>query len=89
MSNETTVLTDEQIAGILHKTPLAPKPSHHIVFARAIEKAVQQSPEVQAWKKNAERWQFFIDNYDEYGAVGYIDAANFKAGIYAAMEKQP
>ncbi len=32
-------LTDEQIVGILHKVPHGSKPSHHVAFARAIERA--------------------------------------------------
>lgn len=58
MTTETQTLTDEQIVGILHNTPLASRPSHHVVFARAIEQAVLQSPEVQALRKDAERYRF-------------------------------
>ena len=60
MSTET-VLTDEQIAQALNlagATDYADVPlSYDLEIARAIEQAVLQSPEVQAWKKDAERWQ--------------------------------
>lgn len=45
-----TVLTDEQIRD-LHVWDMYD-------FARAIEQAVLQSPEVQAWKKDAERYRW-------------------------------
>lgn len=35
----TPALKDEQIVGILHNTPLDTHPSHHIAFARTIERA--------------------------------------------------
>jgi|GEM_PF-6760680 len=40
MTTNNEVLSVEQIVGILHNTPPAPKEGHHVVFARAIEQAV-------------------------------------------------
>lgn len=44
-----TILTDEQIEECYS--------DKRYVFARAIEQAVLQSPEVQAWKRDAELYQ--------------------------------
>jgi len=57
-------------------------------FARAIERAVLQSPEVQKMRRDADFWRFLIDNYAEYGTVGFIDGAALKVAIDAAMEKK-
>lgn len=58
----TTVLTDEQIAQALNlsgATDYADVPlSYDLEIARAIEQAVLQSPEVQALRKDAERYRF-------------------------------
>lgn len=39
-------------------------------------------------KVDAERWRTFIDNYDEYGSVGFIDGSALKAVIDAARKEQ-
>lgn len=64
MTTETQTLTDEQIVGILHNTPLAARPSHHVVFARAIEQAVLQSPEVRRLR-NIEKAAFSVLSYTQ------------------------
>jgi len=46
----TPLLTVEEIVGILHKTPLAPKDGHHVVFARAIERAAIKAYQRQQWR---------------------------------------
>lgn len=40
-----------------------------IAFARAIEQAVLQSPEVQAWKRDAERLDWLADPTNSIGNV--------------------
>lgn len=91
-----TMLTDEQIVGIMHNTPLASRPSHHVVFARAIEQAVLQSPEIQAMRMDADRYRHLrdcggIEPHDIFNAWwlsenGYPQTLD--AAIDAAMEKQ-
>ncbi|MGE8519727.1 MAG: hypothetical protein ACN6OK_05740 [Alcaligenes faecalis] len=39
-------------------------------------------------KVDAERWRTFIDNYDEYGTVGFIDGSALKAVIDAARKER-
>ncbi|CAM5446436.1 hypothetical protein AFAE65S_02881 [Alcaligenes phenolicus] len=39
-------------------------------------------------KVDAERWRTFIDNYDEYGTVGFIDGSALKTVIDAARKEQ-
>ena len=89
----TTILTDEQIESALISAgyvradfKLTPQA---LANSSAIEQAVLQSPEVRAWKKDAERWRTFISNYDEHGSIGYIDGQTLHSVIDAAMEKQP
>lgn len=58
----TTVLTDEQIDAILAspgdmRWVIATKKERYVLFARAIEQAVLQSAQVQAWKKDAETFK--------------------------------
>lgn len=56
----TTILTDAEIFGIFDTCsdlPLHYDPDEIYAMGRAIEQAVLQSPEVQAWKRDAERWQ--------------------------------
>lgn len=52
-----TVLTDEQIQWIGSGARLS-EYGGALAFARAIEQAVLQSPEVQQMRKDAERYQF-------------------------------
>lgn len=47
-----TILTDEQIDALFNECMFGPDPQP--IFARAIEQAVLQSPEVQAWKRDSE-----------------------------------
>lgn len=60
----TTVLTDEQIAQALNlagATDYADVPlSYDLEIARAIEQAVLQSPEVQAWRRDAEAFRLMV-----------------------------
>lgn len=52
----TTVLTDEQISDVGERMMYGDGWS--LSFARAIEQAVLQSPEIQALRKDAERYRF-------------------------------
>ena len=45
----TPVLALENIVGILHNTPLAPKEDHHVAFARKIERAAIEAYQRQQW----------------------------------------
>lgn len=65
-------------------------------FARAIEQAVLQSPEVQAWKKDAGRYQFAAQHcvlgggvYKFGWPVAPVGKRQFDKYLDAAMEKQP
>ena len=86
----TTVLTDEQIE---HWFGAATEGSL-IAFARAIEQAVLQSPEVQAWKKDAERLDWLADPNNSIGNVQLPtecvigNAHSLRAAIDDAMERQ-
>lgn len=104
----TTVLTDEQIAQALNLsgvTDYSDVPlSYDLEVARAIEQAVLQSEQVQAWKKDAERYRSWrtatvnkntawLDAAIDYQAKHFANpekptADEFDAGIDAAMEKQ-
>lgn len=88
----TTILTDDQIENefIEHGWSFGGKADMYVEVARAVEQAVLQSPEVQAWRKDAERYRWWCDtgndisSGDTFGGKTTIDAA-----IDAAMEKQP
>lgn len=88
----TTILTDEQIVGILHNTPLVAAPSHHVVFARAIEQAVMQSEQVQALKRDAERYRkvrrMTLRQYSDLYQANIKTGAPFDRLVDAAMERQ-
>lgn len=75
-----TVLTDKQILDPLKPLGIKGFRETALSAGRAIGQAVLQSPEVQAWKKDAERYRFMRSV--ENGAV-------LEAAIDAAMEKQP
>lgn len=58
MTTETT-LTNEEIRKIwLETAKIIPHCDHHLYFAHAIEQAVLQSEQVQAWKRYAERYNW-------------------------------
>ena len=92
MSTETVLTNDE-----IYSLGMSHDVNGPYSFARAIEQAVLQSPEVQAWKGDAELYRWLRDNGDlsphdlfnawwlsEHGNPQTLDAA-----IDAAMEKQP
>lgn len=66
-------------------------------FARAIEQAVLQSEQVQAWKRDAERMEWYFGSADKTPWVPeYMRGCNdgwsvdqWRMSIDAAMEKQP
>ena len=102
MTTETTILTDEQIAQVLNDagvTEYADVPLRYdLEVARAIEQAVLQSPEVQAWKMDAERYRHLRDEaelcpHDIFNAWWLSDHGNpqtLDAAIDTAMqEKKP
>lgn len=70
----TTILTPEQIETLFREH------DDLYAFGYAIEQAVLQSPEVQAWKKDAERYRatraWLIGTDPEYGSrfCEYCDA---------------
>ena len=96
---DTTVLTDEQIAQTLNDagvTEYADVPLRYdLEIARAIEQAVLQSPEVQALRKDAQRYRWLKANIqDDYALPGgyYIpdeDTETWDKTVDAAMEKRP
>lgn len=57
MTTETKILTDEQIGDLYHDWYCFFKdnPGSAALCIQAIEQAVLQSPEVQAWKRDAKR----------------------------------
>lgn len=58
-----TILTDEEIMREYHRT-------HAVLdFARAIEQAVLQSPEIQALKRDSERLDWLADAENSIGSV--------------------
>jgi hypothetical protein len=65
-----TVLTDERILGVWGSTAepcVVTQGNEYLIhkFARAIEQAVLQSPEVQAWKRDAGLWQRSLEEKKE------------------------
>src|SRR5690625_3728424 len=56
-----TILTYTQIYDLWHEY------EGIVGFALAIERAVLQSPEVQAWKRDAERYRWLRDEDDDGG----------------------
>lgn len=61
-----TILTDEQIESILKAEADAPEHRTMLDYARAIEQAVLQSPEVQALRKDPELWEDVADYVGVY-----------------------
>ncbi len=58
----TTILTEVQIQCIGLEMPSMPLKGSLVEFARAIEQAVLQSTEVQAWKRDAEIYRALVAN---------------------------
>lgn len=92
----TTILTDEHIQRIGLEMPSKPVMGSLIVFARAIEQAVLQSPDVQAWKRDAERMKWYFGSADkspwmpEYmrGCNDGWSVDQWRMSIDAAMQEQ-
>lgn len=55
---DNRVLSDEQIEKEWSITPCIDTPNGGVHLGRAIEQAVLQSPQVQQWRKDAERYQY-------------------------------
>ncbi|AYN21626.1 hypothetical protein [Alcaligenes aquatilis] len=53
-----------------------------------LAKLTKSSSQQDADKVDAERWRTFINNYDEYGTVGFIDGSALKTVIDAARKEQ-
>lgn len=100
--SETTVLTDKQIEQIeLHIDLLHEARDFRQLFPRAIEQAVLQSPEVQALRKDAERYQGLVSAWlkgqndadfilmNNPPPDAYQSKEDVDNAIDAAMEKQP
>lgn len=82
----STVLTDDQIEECYS--------DKRYLFARAIEQAVLQSEQVQAWKRDAERLDWLADPNNSIGNVQLPTECvtenlhSLRAAIDDAMEKQ-
>lgn len=66
MTNKS-VLTDDQIARMRYIELIVWREEDHeaiVRFARAIEQAVLLSEQVQAWKRDAERYRTIQNRYD-------------------------
>lgn len=96
----TTILTDEAIeqgreATFSTNNPFCPCDSKTMrKAARWAEQAVLQSPEIQALRKDAERYRWLrsddsADIVDCLDFSGVVDGQELDAAIDAAMEKQP
>ena len=89
-----TILTDKDLdrcTDFLNEVPYdVDYDLDHIHRAcRNTEQAVLQSDQVQQWKLDATRWQYFIANYEDHGMVGYIDAQALIDAIDRELEQQP
>lgn len=92
----TTILTDDQIISIMAQhinhdnDDMRVKP---MSFARAIEQTVLQSPEVQALKRDAERYRkvrrMTLRQYSDLYQANIKTGAPFDRLVDAAMEKKP
>jgi len=69
----TTVLTDEQVGDLYQDWHFFFKnhPGGAANCIRAIEQAVLQSEQVQAWKKDAERLRYILDRVCMIQAASY------------------
>jgi len=96
MSTET-VLTDAQCLAI---GAFGQSPLKRLAHARAVERATLQSEQVQAWKKDAERYRWLREQCEKplggltICEVGLFDLKPWSGDdpdhfIDAAMEKQP
>jgi len=81
----STVLTDDQIEECYS--------DKRYLFARAIEQAVLQSPEIQALRKDAERYRevrrMSLREFSDIYMANLKTGAPFDLLVDAAMEKQP
>lgn len=90
----TTILTDEQIVGFAYKRDGQPEITLMRLFARDVEQAVLQSPEVQALRRLAKALEEKIESYERYGPICEFEGepmihATHLEELRAAMEKQP
>jgi len=95
--NTETVLTDEQREHLYMENldPFFVDGEEGEAIIKAIEQAVLQSPDVQAWKKDAERLDWLADPNNSIGNVqlpaqcirDHLDS--MRAAIDAAMRRWP
>lgn len=88
MTTQTAILTPEDIRRIALASGCDPELDDGALVTRlclAAEQAVLQSPEVQAWKRDAERWRMLPAFAEEY----QLPMLRLFDQIDAAMEKQP
>ena len=88
-----TVLTDEEIIALGQQAHVIDAEKNGyilpIAFARAIEQAVLQSPEVQALRKDAERYRWLRDGNGYYPEENYLrGGVELDDGVDLAMEQQ-
>lgn len=94
MTNKT-VLTEGKIARIGAQIDVCYEPSKfRAEFARAIEQAVLQSPEIQQLRNDAERLDsgcIMTAEFDELGMAYMLErrGIDLRAAIDAAMEVKP
>lgn len=90
---EETILTDAEIIA-LGKQARAIEARENgyilpVTFARAIEQAVLQSPEIQTLRKDAERYRWLRDGNGYYPEENYLrGGVELDDGIDLSMEKQ-
>ena len=88
-----TILTDKEIIAIGNQaSAIEPGENGYILpvtFARAIERAVLQSPEIQALRKDAERYRWLRDGNGYYPEENYLrGGVELDDGIDLAMVQQ-
>lgn len=89
----TTILTDEQIRDLAGTGETSMRANNDMMLARAIEQAVLQSEQVQAWKKDAERLDsgcIVTNERNDFGEEYTCErrGLNLRAAIDAAMERK-
>lgn len=82
-----TVLKDDEIDRLRRQAPETEWGYDLNGFARDIERAVLQSPEVQAWKKDAERWRYFMFLLDNMGDDDDPNAPGFPYKLHEAFQE--
>lgn len=98
MTSET-ILTDEQVRDLVYEEKVGitlHKDQSDEQLVRATEQSVLQSEQVQAWKKDAERMEWYFGSADKTPWVPeYMRGCNdgwsvdqWRMSIDAAMEKQ-